>query len=143
MKKDPETLDKSYYKAKRGIAGLGLFAQKNIKRGDWIIEYIGIARKNEDVIGNTTKYLFDLNDKITIDGSPRYNTARYANHACKKCANAKWQIVNDRIYIRAITDIKVGDEISYDYGREYFDAYIKPHGCKCKACTSTCSLGLP
>jgi hypothetical protein len=136
MKKDPELLNKSYYKVKRGISGLGLFAEKNIKKGDWIIEYIGILRKNEDVIGDTTKYLFDLNDKMTLDGSPRYNTARYSNHSCKGSANAGWRIINDRVYIRAVADIKIGEEITFDYGKEYFDAYIKPHGCRCKACAS-------
>jgi hypothetical protein len=136
MLKNPILLDNSFYKVKRSPAGLGLFAVKNIQRGEWIIEYVGIIRKNEDVVGNTTKYLFDLNDKMTLDGSPRYNTARYANHACKGCANAKWQIINDCVYIRAITNIKSGDEITYDYGKEYFNAYIQPHGCKCKACNS-------
>jgi hypothetical protein len=42
--------------------------------------------------------------------------------------------VNDRIYIRSIADIKPGDEITFDYESEYFDAYIKPHGCKCRGC---------
>jgi hypothetical protein len=134
MIKNPIVLDNSFYTVKRSSAGLGLFAVKDIRRGEWIVEYVGILRKNEDVVDDTTKYLFDLNDKMTLDGSPRYNTARYANHACKECANARWQIINDRVYIRAITDIKVGEEITYDYGKEYFDAYIQPHGCKCKAC---------
>jgi len=136
MKKDPELLNKSYYKVKRGISGLGLFSEKNIKRNDWIIEYTGVLRKNEDVVGDTTKYLFDLNDKMTLDGSSRSNTARYINHACKGASNAAWKIVNDRVYIRAISSINAGEEILYDYGKEYFDAYIKQHECKCKACAS-------
>ena len=35
--KEIKTLDKTYYKTKRGISGLGLFAVKDIKKGDWII----------------------------------------------------------------------------------------------------------
>ncbi len=134
MNEEIQTLDKSYYKVKRGVSGLGFFAAKDIKKGDWIIEYIGIIKKNEDVVGDTTKYLFDVNGKFTIDGSPRYNTARYINHSCKSYGNAVWKIVNDRIYIRATKNIKQGQEITFNYGKEYFDAYIKPHGCKCGAC---------
>ena len=38
------------------------------------------------------------------------------------------------IKIRAIKNIKPGDEITYHYGRNYFDAFIKAVGCKCKVC---------
>ena len=26
----------------------------------------------------------------------------------------------------------LGEEITYDYGKEYFDEYIKPKGCRCE-----------
>jgi SET domain-containing protein len=38
------------------------------------------------------------------------------------------------IKIRAIKNIKLGDEITYHYGRDYFDSFIKAVGCKCMAC---------
>jgi uncharacterized protein len=38
------------------------------------------------------------------------------------------------IKIRAIRNIKPGDEITYHYGRNYFEAFIKDAGCKCGAC---------
>jgi hypothetical protein len=31
-------------------------------------------------------------------------------------------------------NIKPGDEITYHYGRNYFDSFIKAVGCKCMAC---------
>lgn len=131
--KEIKTLDKSYYKAKRGISGLGLFAEKDIKKGDYIIEYIGIVRPNKEVEGNTTKYLFEVNNRVTIDGSPRWNTARYINHSCKK-GNAESDIIRSQVYIKAIKNIAKGDEITYDYGKEYFDEFIKPYGCMCETC---------
>jgi len=36
--------------------------------------------------------------------------------------------------IRAIKNIEPGEEINYDYGTDYFKAYLKPIGCKCAAC---------
>ena len=38
------------------------------------------------------------------------------------------------MFIRAIKNIEPGDEINYDYGTDYFKAYLKPIGCKCAAC---------
>ncbi len=131
--KEIKVLDKSYYKVKRGISGFGLFAEKDIKKGDWIIEYVGIVRPNKEVEGNTTKYLFEVNNRITIDGSPRWNTARYMNHSCKK-GNAESDIIKSRVYVKAIKNIEKGAEITYDYGKEYFDEFIKPYGCMCETC---------
>ena len=38
------------------------------------------------------------------------------------------------MFIRAIKNIEPGEEINYDYGTDYFKAYLKPIGCKCDAC---------
>jgi SET domain-containing protein len=39
-----------------------------------------------------------------------------------------------KIIITAIKNIQPGDEITYNYGRAYFNAFIKPMGCRCEAC---------
>jgi hypothetical protein len=73
-----------------------------------------------------------VNARWTIDGSPRSNVARYINHSCR--ANADPIIRDRRIRIKAIKNIEAGDEITYDYGKDHFNAYIKPHGCLCDKC---------
>ena len=40
-----------------------------------------------------------------------------------------------KVIITAIKNIHPGDEITYSYGRDYFDTFIKPQGCRCMACT--------
>jgi hypothetical protein len=69
----------------------------------------------------------------TTDGSVRRNTARYINHSCKP--NAVPYDVGGKIHIYARKNIQPGEEITYDYGKEYFDIFLKPIGCKCAACT--------
>jgi SET domain-containing protein len=125
-----ETNAKFKVKAKRGSAGLGLFALEPIPAGSKIIEYIGIVRSASNDLSN--KYIFSVNSKIDIDGSPRYNIARYINHSC--LPNAESQIKKGHVWITAIKDIAPGEEITYDYGTEYVDQLIRPHGCKCADC---------
>lgn len=125
-----ETNARFKVKAKRSSAGLGLFALEFIPKGARILEYVGVVRSaSEDIVN---KYIFSVNSKIDIDGSPRYNIARYINHSC--LPNAESQIKKGHVWITAIKDIAAGEEITYDYGPEYVDLLIKPHGCKCADC---------
>ena len=124
------------YRVGRSSTGLGLFATKPIKKGSKIIRYFGplldSKKKKDDAIEN--KYLFELNNRWTIDGSVRKNTARYINHACKPNAESDVKPRKRKVVIRAIKNIEPGEEINYDYGTDYFKAYLKPIGCKCDAC---------
>jgi SET domain-containing protein len=60
--------------------------------------------------------------------------ARYINHSCKP--NAEALISGRRVWIWSRKNIKAGEEIAYDYGKEYFDDIIKPMGCRCEKCGS-------
>jgi hypothetical protein len=124
------------YRVGRSKTGLGLFATKPIKKGANIIRYFGpildSRKKKDDAIEN--KYLFELNNRWTIDGSVRKNIARYINHACKPNSESDVNVRKRRVVIRAIKKIEPGEEINYDYGTDYFKAYLKPIGCKCDAC---------
>jgi hypothetical protein len=124
------------YRVGRSRTGLGLFATKPIKKGAKIVRYIGplldSRNKKHDAIEN--KYLFELSGRWTIDGSVRKNIARYINHACKPNAESDVKPRKRKVVIRAIKNIEPGEEINYDYGTDYFKAYLKPIGCKCAAC---------
>ena len=121
------------YVIKRTETGLGLITLKPISKGTRIIEYFGPLVPNEEVEKRTGKYFFELNDKFSVDGSPRDNIARYINHSCRPNAEA---IIsrNERIWIWAKRDIKAGEELTYNYGKDYFDNVIKPMGCRCVRC---------
>jgi len=131
MKKTPKKVQ-----VKRGQpgCGLGLFAAEAVKKEAFIIEYVG--KKIPTVIADTlsTKYLFDLENGWTIDGSTRTNTARYINHGCEPNVEAELDEDQGRIFIYATRDIKPGEEFLIDYGDEYVDEFIKPYGCKCVSC---------
>ncbi|MFT0876473.1 SET domain-containing protein [Rhodopseudomonas sp. G2_2311] len=129
-------LSNDHYRVGRSKTGLGLFAVKPIKKGAKIIRYFGplLDAHNKKHDGIENKYLFELNKRWTIDGSVRKNVARYINHACKPNAESDVNPRKKRVIIRAIKNIEPGEEINYDYGTDYFKAYLKPIGCKCVSC---------
>lgn len=120
-------------RVKRSYAGLGLFAGEDIPKGACVIEYAGRPISKEEEETSRSKYLFEIRKGKTIDGKPKWNKAGYINHSCRP--NCEPEMYRDHMYIMAIRNIKKGDEISYDYGKEYFDDHIKPHGCRCGATT--------
>jgi hypothetical protein len=124
------------YRVGRSRTGLGLFATRPIKKGVKIVRYFGplldSRKKKDDAVEN--KYLFELTNRWTIDGSVRKNVARYINHACRPNAESDVKPRKRKVVIRAIKNIEPGEEINYDYGTDYFKAYLKPIGCKCDAC---------
>lgn len=131
--KTPTPKEPAYKLAvRRSSAGLGLFAAEPIPSRSFIIEYFGPVLTQEESEEKGGRYLFEVSSKKVIDGSLRANTARYINHGCKP--NCETDVVNGRIYVYSLTDIAPGEELTYDYGKEYFDDFIKPAGCRCTAC---------
>jgi SET domain-containing protein len=123
------------YRIGRAESGLGLFATAPIKKGSFIVEYSGRRITNAESARRETRgarYMFEINARWTLDGSTRRNVGRYANHSCRP--NAESDVVKGKVILRAIKAIKPGEEITYDYGEEYFELFIKPKGCRCSKC---------
>lgn len=125
----------SEFKVKRSSAGLGLFATIPFEKEDFVIQYIGEKISHDEADRRGGKYLFTLNEKWVVDGKERSNTARYINHSCKP--NMEAVIEDDkRIIFMALRNIKPGEELSFDYGKEYVEDIIAKAGCKCEPCLS-------
>ena len=120
----------------RSRTGLGLFAVRPIAKKEYIVTYSGKwipteeARQRER--RGKPKYLFEVNGRWTIDGSTRRNLGRYVNHSCEP--NAEPVLRKGKMVLVALQPIAPGDEITFDYGEEYFDYYFKKAGCRCMAC---------
>lgn len=128
-------MNKDRVKIKRSRAGLGLFADAPFTKGDLVIEYKGETISTEEADKRGGKYLFELNDSWTIDGSNRSNLARYINHSCR--ANCEPELSEDekRVFIYAKKNIAPDEEITYNYGKDYFNQIIKKMGCRCLNCS--------
>jgi uncharacterized protein len=120
----------------RAATGLGLFAAKPIVAKAYIVTYQGrriptaeAQRRERD---GKAKFMFEINRQWTIDGSSRRNLGRYINHACRP--NCEAVLRKGRMMFVALRDIAPGEEITLDYGKEYFDLFIAPFGCRCATC---------
>ncbi len=120
-------------KVARSKTGRGVFAQEAIPRGACIIEYTGrpLSEKEQEKDG---KYFFWTSSTTMIDGNIPSNTARFINHSC--APNCEVELKDRRIYIFAKRAIRAGEELTYDYDTEYFEAHIKPRGCLCSKCAT-------
>lgn len=123
------------YRIGRSRTGFGLFATRPIRKRTRIAEYKGplLRTKEAEILeARGNRYLYEINSRWTIDGSPRSNIARYFNHSCNP--NAESYDVGRRVFIRTLRNIKPGEEIVYDYGIDYLKYVIGRSRCKCSRC---------
>jgi uncharacterized protein len=124
---------KKYLHVKRSRAGLGLYTSIPIRRGQFIIEYVGPMMNDAQADKKGGRYQFAISKHKTIDGSSRKNVARYINHSCRP--NSDPWIIAGRVKIKAKRKILAGEELTYNYGKEYFNDIIGgKKKCLCDKC---------
>jgi SET domain-containing protein len=112
-------------------AGKGLFAKRDFKKGERIIEYGGEiiteSELNKRAENNVYGYSFYINSRRVIDAFYTPNElARYANDAkglFRKEGlknNCSYVIYNHRCWIQAERPIKAGEELFVSYGASYW-----------------------
>ena len=128
-------LEKNLVVKKSGLpdAGKGLFTRINIAKGTRIVEYKGRIQRWQDVKDQDgiNGYLMYINRNVVINALPAIDTlGRYANDAhglVRKEGlrnNSEYVSEGKRCFIEATRNIKAGEEILVNYGREYW-ALIK------------------
>lgn len=106
------------------LAGKGAFTIRPIRKGERIIEYVGEriphpvadARYDDESMEEHHTFLFTVSSRTVIDASRGGNESRFINHSCEP--NCETEIDKGRVYVFALRDIKVGEELAYDYGYE-------------------------
>lgn len=132
--------------AKRShIHGWGLFTKLELPKDSMIVEYMGeIVRqavadtreKRYEISGEGSCYMFRLDMERIVDATKIGCMARFMNHSCQPNAYAKIISVetefgqDKKIMIFSSRDIKVGEEITYDYKFQLEDGSLK---CTCGA----------
>lgn len=105
-----------------GVHGRGVFALQDIAEGQTLIEYKGEHigwqeaqdRHPHDPADPHHTFYFSLEDGSVIDAKYGGNAARWINHSCDPNCIADEE--DGRVFIRAIRNIRAGEELNYDYG---------------------------
>jgi SET domain-containing protein len=112
-------------KSSKKKAGKGLFAKVKIKKGEHIGYYTGKILNGKQIMKEpyiSSLYLMQVTEDYYILGEGKGSGfASMINH-CKKpnaemVVSTRWKTAR----IRAIKKIKKGEEIFYDYGKEYWN----------------------
>lgn len=107
---------------KSGVHGKGVFAARDILKGETLIEYVGEIisaheaedRHPHDPSDPNHTFYFQIDDDKVIDALHGGNSARWINHCC--APNCKPEVIDGRVFIKAKKDIAAGSELNYDYG---------------------------
>ena len=155
MSKKSPALSPSPIKGRRiqtrrsGVHGKGVFALTDFAKGETIIEYVGeiiswkeaLRRHPHDPTDPNHTFYFHIDEKHVIDAKYGGNSSRWINHSCKPSCEP--DEVDGRVFIKAIRDIKAGEELNYDYGL-VIDAPMTPElkleypcWCGAKKCRGT------
>ncbi|WKX89759.1 hypothetical protein Q1695_008979 [Nippostrongylus brasiliensis] len=130
--------------------GFGVQAVAPIKKGEFIIEYVGEVVSSEEFAkrlkrygrdpNHTHHYMFEIGSMI-IDATKKGNCSRFMNHSCEPNAVCeKWYVPRtpcaiDRIGFFAKRDIELGEEITFDYQFENYGREAQRCFCGASSCT--------
>ncbi|GFS79563.1 histone-lysine N-methyltransferase NSD2 [Nephila pilipes] len=122
--------------------GWGLKTLQDVKKGDFVIEYVGEIitheeyRKRSNEKGESSNYYFlYLDSRRMIDAGPMGNYSRFINHSCgPNCEMIKWSVNGDaRIGIFALRDIHAEEELSFSYQPDKYSKYEFEQKCLCSS----------
>ncbi len=132
-----------------GVHGKGVFALMDLAEGEMLIEYAGevikwkeaLRRHPHDPQNPNHTFYFHIDDKHVIDGKFGGNSSRWINHSCEP--NCEAEEDEGRIFIKALRNIKAGEELFFDYGliidAPYTKALLADYPCWCgsESCRGT------
>ncbi|KAG7459038.1 hypothetical protein MATL_G00226990 [Megalops atlanticus] len=106
--------------------GWGLLALRDIKKGEFVNEYVGELIDEEECRARikyaqendiTHFYMLTIDKDRIIDAGPKGNYSRFMNHSCQpNCETQKWTVNGDtRVGLFAICDIPAGTELTFNY----------------------------
>ncbi|KAM9677584.1 histone-lysine N-methyltransferase NSD2 isoform 3-T5 [Trichechus inunguis] len=106
--------------------GWGLVAKRDIKKGEFVNEYVGEVIDEEECMARikyahendiTHFYMLTIDKDRIIDAGPKGNYSRFMNHSCQpNCETLKWTVNGDtRVGLFAVCDIPAGTELTFNY----------------------------
>lgn len=118
------------------IHAAGCYTLDPIRKGRLVTEYDGprVTKQQADerYADRHVTYLFGVDDKDVIDG---FGAPMFINHSC--APNCETEVLNGRVFIKAVRDIKAGEELLYEYNLYDSDEQTCDCYCGAKQCRGT------
>ena len=139
----PATDGRRIQTRRSGVHGKGVFAVQDLAEGETLIEYVGeiinwkeaLRRHPHDPKDPNHTFYFHIDEDHVIDAKHGGNSSRWINHSCKP--NCEADEVEGRVFIKALRNIKAGEELFYDYGliidAPYTKKLLAEYPCWCGA----------
>lgn len=131
------------------IHGTGVYVVAPIRAGETIVEVVGERISSEESDRRYRErdsdpshtFMFYVDEDTVIDCGVDGNVSRFINHSCEPNCEA----VDDdgRIFVEALRDIQVGEELVYDYRLTWESSDdpedLKVYRCRCgtRSCRGT------
>lgn len=131
--------------------GRGVFAASAILQYALVIEYTGELISHHEaeqrypmrdgVADPEHTFVLELSETLVIDANVGGNDARFINHSCE--ANLEPIAIGNQMWLVALRDIAVGEELGYDYAIELDEPHTPankrrfPCACGAPACRGT------
>uniref|UniRef100_A0A670I1Q2 Histone-lysine N-methyltransferase, H3 lysine-36 specific n=1 Tax=Podarcis muralis TaxID=64176 RepID=A0A670I1Q2_PODMU len=130
--------------------GWGLVAKRDIKKGEFVNEYVGELIDEEECMARikfaqendiTHFYMLTIDKDRIIDAGPKGNYSRFMNHSCQpNCETLKWTVHGDtRVGLFAVCSIPAGTELTFNYNLDCLGN--EKTVCKCGAPNCSGFLG--
>ncbi|XP_044304209.1 histone-lysine N-methyltransferase NSD2 isoform X1 [Varanus komodoensis] len=130
--------------------GWGLVAKRDIRKGEFVNEYVGELIDEEECMARikyahendiTHFYMLTIDKDRIIDAGPKGNYSRFMNHSCQpNCETLKWTVHGDtRVGLFAVCDIPAGTELTFNYNLDCLGN--EKTACKCGAANCSGFLG--
>ncbi|MFC1478269.1 SET domain-containing protein-lysine N-methyltransferase [Candidatus Margulisiibacteriota bacterium] len=130
MLENPNKTLNKFYIADTGVFGQGLFANDSFKPGGFIGEYAGaVVPKYSGEEVNLYKFLYEpypgftqADKKLELDGKYNGNHTRFINHNDEPNTAGAYIAYQGRWHIIffATKEIKKGEQITFNYGHDYW-----------------------
>ena len=108
-----------------GAKGQGAFAATEAYEGTWVCAYAGERLQTDQIStrysnGVEPEYLFHVVGDIYIDGHSSGHASRYFNHAQNGTLRVEVDEAEARIDFFLARDVSCGEELTFDYGEDYW-----------------------
>lgn len=121
-----------------GGKGFGLFALQDLRKGQFVTEYVGelisekeLIRRLSSTVDERHLYMMQLKSNTFLDARYKGSKSRHINHSCDpNCTVEVWSVKRRyRVGIFTTKDISANEELTFDY--QWQPSARKPTKCLC------------